>query len=542
MRELEIVVTADTLQARQAFKTLDADIAKVNQTAAMSSQDLDALNAQLDKMWGPVQKTGASLQQTTVSLKQYDESWDTVRISEAQADRALSDLHINLQKTPAFLTTARTGLNEFAVAAGVTVEKLGLMNSIWLTVAAGVSGWQVGRWIADWGGFDEKISSVTASLLGYDKQLAAEVAGAKQEALAFQTLARINAMQQSVKIEENWHNEIAKTGVAMEQLVKDIESHKFSLEDLGKRYGVTIGALKQFQMELREGAAESKRAADQEIRDLDAFHKEVLKIDAAYVSLNDTQKRVHASLIENIERARIAQTKFTNEAVLAELSAQIQLNQAQGLDASGAIIMQTTALGTLNSAMEALHQKKAEGISQAAQEQVIINEFTQSLYDEAVAADKARDASAGLNAEAANIVPTMAAATAAVSAFATSAINGMAGIPISVNGVMRDLFGRPVAGQGASTIFHDSTPFQQRASGGPVSAGSPYLVGERGPELFVPNASGSILPNGGGGSSFVINIHGNVDSERTAQRLADDIAGRVMRRIDSQRRKTFSKT
>ena len=35
-----------------------------------------------------------------------------------------------------------------------------------------------------------------------------------------------------------------------------------------------------------------------------------------------------------------------------------------------------------------------------------------------------------------------------------------------------------------------------RAMGGPVSAGSPYLVGEQGPELFVPGASGSIVPNG----------------------------------------------
>ncbi len=34
-----------------------------------------------------------------------------------------------------------------------------------------------------------------------------------------------------------------------------------------------------------------------------------------------------------------------------------------------------------------------------------------------------------------------------------------------------------------------------RASGGPVNANSPYMVGERGPELFVPARSGSIMPN-----------------------------------------------
>lgn len=35
------------------------------------------------------------------------------------------------------------------------------------------------------------------------------------------------------------------------------------------------------------------------------------------------------------------------------------------------------------------------------------------------------------------------------------------------------------------------------ADGGPVRAGRPYIVGEEGPELFVPNASGKIVPNGG---------------------------------------------
>jgi phage-related minor tail protein len=34
--------------------------------------------------------------------------------------------------------------------------------------------------------------------------------------------------------------------------------------------------------------------------------------------------------------------------------------------------------------------------------------------------------------------------------------------------------------------------FGARANGGPVAAGGAYLVGERGPELFVPNSAGTI--------------------------------------------------
>lgn len=39
-----------------------------------------------------------------------------------------------------------------------------------------------------------------------------------------------------------------------------------------------------------------------------------------------------------------------------------------------------------------------------------------------------------------------------------------------------------------------------RALGGPVSRGKNYIVGENGPEVFSPDTSGTIIPNGGGGS------------------------------------------
>ena len=37
--------------------------------------------------------------------------------------------------------------------------------------------------------------------------------------------------------------------------------------------------------------------------------------------------------------------------------------------------------------------------------------------------------------------------------------------------------------------------FGFRATGGPVTHGGSYIVGERGPVLFVPNSSGTIIPN-----------------------------------------------
>lgn len=46
-----------------------------------------------------------------------------------------------------------------------------------------------------------------------------------------------------------------------------------------------------------------------------------------------------------------------------------------------------------------------------------------------------------------------------------------------------------------------------KADGGPVAAGRSYLVGESGPERFVPFARGTIVPNGGGGGNITIHIN-----------------------------------
>ena len=52
-------------------------------------------------------------------------------------------------------------------------------------------------------------------------------------------------------------------------------------------------------------------------------------------------------------------------------------------------------------------------------------------------------------------------------------------------------------------VFGDDV--EGRFMGGPVVAGSPYVVGERGPELFVPGAAGGIVPGLGGGAVVVNN-------------------------------------
>ncbi|WP_298282579.1 tail tape measure protein [Novosphingobium sp.] len=45
-----------------------------------------------------------------------------------------------------------------------------------------------------------------------------------------------------------------------------------------------------------------------------------------------------------------------------------------------------------------------------------------------------------------------------------------------------------------------------RATGGPVAPGRPYLVGERGPEIFVPTSAGQIDAGASGGGARSVNV------------------------------------
>jgi tape measure domain-containing protein len=69
-----------------------------------------------------------------------------------------------------------------------------------------------------------------------------------------------------------------------------------------------------------------------------------------------------------------------------------------------------------------------------------------------------------------------------------------------------------------------------RAEGGPVTGGSAYMVGEKGPEMFIPRTSGSIVPNGklAGSSGITINVTGNTFLD---QDTAEHIGDLVMRRL-----------
>ena len=77
-----------------------------------------------------------------------------------------------------------------------------------------------------------------------------------------------------------------------------------------------------------------------------------------------------------------------------------------------------------------------------------------------------------------------------------------------------------------------------KAEGGPVAGGRPYIVGEKGPEMFVPGSSGNIVPNdqlGGGGGSVTLNINVAGVTDRTDKRaLAREIGDMLTQELRRQ--------
>jgi hypothetical protein len=95
-------------------------------------------------------------------------------------------------------------------------------------------------------------------------------------------------------------------------------------------------------------------------------------------------------------------------------------------------------------------------------------------------------------------------------------------------------------GGGEKFLKFEGGGIGKRASGGPVAAGMPYIVGEQGPELFIPAGAGNILPNsrlqpaiagaGSGGSNILFDFRGStLLSENTAKQITDLVIQRLQK-------------
>lgn len=90
--------------------------------------------------------------------------------------------------------------------------------------------------------------------------------------------------------------------------------------------------------------------------------------------------------------------------------------------------------------------------------------------------------------------------------------------------VIKPLMDSLTSSIGGSSFMTSLFGIGKRASGGPVTGGKPYLVGENGPELMVPSAAGRVIANNGlgfgaGGSATVYNIDARGSDISVAERV-----------------------
>lgn len=134
---------------------------------------------------------------------------------------------------------------------------------------------------------------------------------------------------------------------------------------------------------------------------------------------------------------------------------------------------------------------------------------------------------------------TTAASAATAQTFEAMAAQQMAAINAFASTAAIPIVGPELAPAAAAAAIAATTPMVAtiaslgaaaagaRANGGPVSANAPYLIGERGPELFVPNTAGRVLPNSalGGNGGPTINLI--EDRRRAGQTQAKNTNGRA---------------
>ena len=207
---------------------------------------------------------------------------------------------------------------------------------------------------------------------------------------------------------------------------------------------------------------------------------------------------------------------------------------------SGAMAAGATAFSATRQELEALAVANGE-LSQAELDRVnALGRISELLSNQAITVEQARTAILRINEaymEQINAVGEVGMAIesniedALVTAFETGRFSLRDFTRDVLSSIIR-IQAQMAASSIATGLFGGSTGFFSglfggaRQRGGPVQAGQAYVVGEAGPELFVPNASGNIVANdviqggeGGGAQNITINA---VDTQSFRDALARD--------------------
>lgn len=536
-RDLEITVVVNDQGAKQKLGEIDQAFDQTTAKATTAATAITVANATLEA--GGTQATAYKRQVLDAAS-----GMDTFKVSTVEADRYLSQLHIDMQKLPGTFAQLRTGLNEVATGAGLTVEGLGLLNAAGLVIGTGYAAWRIGTIINDLTGLDALLAK--NSLQGWALQ--AQEAAAKSDTLAkasasagyeirdmakaVEELTRVQKLQSEQAARNSAPgqnaadrnaiftqvNELKASG-AWANLAKDIEAGLVPLNTLVERYRILPGVItvmkeqqKAFNDEVKQSVDSANRyqayvdewinKMKQRSKDEDDARKkreadqareqsEILRFTREINKEYDTQLLKHDAIIE----------KLQTQAHLAEFQAK-QANMGQfGVDENGAPLgMADSPAAKAQRGLDELKRQESDPatrrISTTERQQQIQNTFLKAMLDEATAADGAAKANSQAAAAAGQLSSAHMGAVQAVGD-ASNALSAFRGILVgTVDAMSPGQAGRnaPLTVSGSTGMYTGAGVGQFGPGSGVGMAGAP-LITSTGRALGLTNE----LPHFGGG-------------------------------------------
>lgn len=340
------------------------------------------------------------------------------------------------------------------------------------------------------------------------------------------------------------------------------------IKQLGAESDKTAGAEQNLGLKLKEGVAQNAEAtrielekeysaflqilkirddnADSLTKDIEKKNEEIKKVD----ELALVWERAHGgiSVVANEAREKLEAERQSIEAVLASLKKLLAAGVVPG--ANGKLpdltqdVEQPGFAGTSDQlklskiktdptyAKQVAQQERdaAESVNQKYKEQVaILNElkdkgllvgqaYTDAMAKATAAVDKGNKAWAQFGTQIGSNILAAAEMKESWGQALTSILEDLLKIILQME-VMKALSsvsgGGGIFGSIVGSLFGGA-----RATGGPVYSGSSYLVGENGPEMFTPGASGRIDPSGSAGGT---NITYQIDARGAQAGVSDEI-------------------
>tara|TARA_R110000796_G_scaffold171671_1_gene288716 strand:+ start:1768 stop:3948 length:2181 start_codon:yes stop_codon:yes gene_type:complete len=327
-----------------------------------------------------------------------------------------------------------------------------------------------------------------------------------------------NADQIAKSVEE-FNQKMRLTPDLSDSFEHGLNSNSIAFKGLGITMENATGEMGEYEKALRKNTA----ALDKQITKTKLLDETQKKIDAAKPKMEKAEQVDPKEVKAAAKAAEALKKRFTD--LQQSLMSETQLEEFE-FDKKLSLLNEYYVGRTqfdanylkLREELESRHQKKMAAIAKSeTQQQVDI--FKSGQFQELKLGDMKKDQLIDFTKQTGMVVlnelgkqnkAAFQAAKAmniamAIMNTAAGVTNALATVPFPFNLVVAGIIGAAGAIQ-IATIASQS--YQGRKTGGLVQGGTPYMVGENGPEMFMPSQTGTIIPNKnmGGGQNVNVNF------------------------------------